>query len=132
MLHIGLGVLFKRTIDRTDWGVADRIRTPQPRGLNKYGRTLADGLLPDGTNVNHKLVQEGWCWWYRNYALGDTALEGLEEEAREEQKGLWADPQPVPPWEWRKRKEREEADIIDCLVVRRVESVCVALSGTRI
>jgi len=29
--------------------------------------------------------------------------EGLEYEAREERKGLLADPHPVPPWEWRKR-----------------------------
>lgn len=28
---------------------------------DKYGRTLADVLLPDGTNVNHALVKEGWC-----------------------------------------------------------------------
>ena len=48
------------------------------------------------------LVKEGWCWWYRKYAPGDTVLEGLGNEARETKKGLWADPQPVPPWEWRK------------------------------
>jgi len=30
-------------------------------------------------------------------------LEGLKREAREKRKGLWADPQPVPSWEWRKR-----------------------------
>ena len=61
-------------------------------------------ILPDGTNVNHTLVKEdGWCWWYRNYAPADTVLERLESEARAELKGVWADPQPVPPWEWRKR-----------------------------
>jgi transposase-like protein len=42
--------------------------------------------------------------WKRKYAPGDTVQEGLENEAREARKGLWAEPQPVPPWEWRKRK----------------------------
>ena len=28
----------------------------------------------------------------------------MEAEARVAKKGLWADPQPVPPWEWRKQK----------------------------
>jgi endonuclease YncB( thermonuclease family) len=39
-------------------------------GHDKYKRTIADVLLPDGTNVNHTLVKEGWCWWYRKYAPG--------------------------------------------------------------
>ena len=52
----------------------------------------------------HTLVKEGWCWWYRKYAPGDTMLEGLEKEAREARIGLWADPQPVLPWEWRKMR----------------------------
>jgi len=29
--------------------------TLQTHGLDKYGRTLADVILPDGTNVNHTL-----------------------------------------------------------------------------
>ena len=77
--------------------------TLQTYGHDKYGRTLADVILLDGTNVNHTLVEDGWCWWYRKYAPGDTVLEALETEAREAKKGLWADPQPVPPWEWRKK-----------------------------
>jgi endonuclease YncB( thermonuclease family) len=67
------------------------------------GVVLSSGL-PDGTIANHTLVKDGWCCWYRKYAPGDTVFEGLENEAREAKKGLWADPQPVPPWEWRKRK----------------------------
>jgi endonuclease YncB( thermonuclease family) len=75
----------------------------QTHGHDKYTRTIADVLLPDGTNVNHTLVKDGWCWWYRKYPPGDRVLEGFEDEAREARKGLWADPQPVPPREWRKR-----------------------------
>ena len=77
--------------------------TLQTHGKDRYGRTLADVILPDGTNVNQELVKQGWCWWYRKYAPGDTVLEGLENEAREARKGLWVDSHPVPPWEWRKR-----------------------------
>jgi micrococcal nuclease len=68
---------------------------------DRYGRTIADVLLPDGPNVNHTLVKEGWCWWYRKYAPRDVILEELETRARVARKGLWADPQPVPPWAWR-------------------------------
>jgi len=56
--------------------------------LDKYGRTIADILLPNGTNVNHALVKAGWCWWYRKYAPGDTVLEQLEKSARDGRKGL--------------------------------------------
>ena len=73
-------------------------------GKDKYGRTIADVILPDGTNVNHELVKDGWCWWYRKYAPGDVILEELETRARTSGIGLWADPQPVPPWEWRQAR----------------------------
>lgn len=78
--------------------------TVQTHGRDKYKRTIADMPLSDGTNVNHTLIKDGWCWWYRKYAPGNTVLEGLEHKAREARKGLWADPQPVPPWEWRRDK----------------------------
>jgi micrococcal nuclease len=73
-------------------------------GKDKYGRTIADVLLPDGTNVNHALVREGWCWWYRKYAPENVILAELQRRAQRSGVGLWADPHPVPPWEWRKRR----------------------------
>jgi endonuclease YncB( thermonuclease family) len=71
--------------------------TPQTLGKDKYEGTLVNMLLSDGTHVNHELVKGGWCWWYRKYAPGDTVLEGLEKDARDAKKGLWADPAPIPP-----------------------------------
>jgi endonuclease YncB( thermonuclease family) len=52
--------------------------TIQTHGHDKYKRTLGDVLLSDGTNLNHTLVKDGACWWYRKYAPGDTVLEGVE------------------------------------------------------
>ena len=59
--------------------------------------------LADGTNVNHELLKAGGCWWYRKYASENAALECVDVEARAARLGLWADLQPVPPWEWRTR-----------------------------
>ena len=54
------------------------------------------------TNVNHELVKEGWCWWYRKYSPEDVVLEELEMAARAAKRGLWVDPHPARPLEWRK------------------------------
>lgn len=87
--------------------------TLQSYGKDKYGRTIADVLLPDGTNVNHQLVKDGWCWWYRKYAPGNVVLEELERRARGSGLGLWADPHPVPPWIYRKARRGQPLDLSD-------------------
>jgi len=101
--------------------------TLQTHGKDKYGRTLADVFLRDGTHVNHELVKDGWCWWYRKYAPGDTVLEGLEKEAREAKIGLWVDPAPIPPWVYRKAKRGQPLDLSD-LVPLDAETEGVAAS----
>jgi endonuclease YncB( thermonuclease family) len=83
--------------------------TVEPHGKDKHGRIMADVLLADGTNVNHALVKEGRCWWSRKSAPDDAELERLELEAREAKKGLWEDPEPIPPWEFRKTQLRQSS-----------------------
>jgi endonuclease YncB( thermonuclease family) len=85
----------------------------QTHGQDKYGSTLADVLLRDGTHVNHELVKDGWCWWYRKYAPRDTVLEGLEKDAREAKIGLRVDPAPIPPWVYRKARRGQSLDLSD-------------------
>ena len=81
--------------------------TLEIHGKDKQGRIVADVVRSDGTNINHALVQGGWCWWDRKLAPRDSQLETLEKEARETKKGLWEDPNPIPPWEWRKGSRRQ-------------------------
>ncbi len=66
-----------------------------------YGRTVGNVYLDDRL-VNLVMVQGGHAWWYRYYAPHERALEAAEQQARARGAGLWADPRPVPPWDWRR------------------------------
>jgi len=78
--------------------------TIRPRHKDRYGRTVAEIVLPDGRNLNHELVQAGFAWWFRKYAPHDAELARLEVEAHAAKRGLWSDLDPVPPWDWRSAK----------------------------
>jgi endonuclease YncB( thermonuclease family) len=71
------------------------------RDLDRYGRTVGDVTLPDGRNLSQEVVHAGYAWWFRQYSA-DYRLATLEARARSGHLGLWADPNPVPPWEWRR------------------------------
>ncbi len=69
---------------------------------DRYGRTVAEVILPDGRSLNREMVGQGAAWWYREYSPTDFRLARLESEARATRRGLWGQPNPVPPWVWRK------------------------------
>ena len=71
------------------------------RDIDRYKRTAAETILPDGRNLNQELVRAGLAWWYQQYARRESAMRDLKE-ARDAKRGLWSDPKPVEPWEWRK------------------------------
>ena len=55
------------------------------------------------------LLLGGMAWWYRYYADDQSAedrgrFESAEKEALARGWGPWAEPDPVPPWVWRRRK----------------------------
>lgn len=81
--------------------------TVRPVENDRFGRVVAEILLPGGASLNRRLVEEGLAWWFRQYARRDVELRLLEEKARDARRGLWADRQPVPPWKWRSASGRK-------------------------
>jgi endonuclease YncB( thermonuclease family) len=79
--------------------IFDRTIDVRPVGVDQYGRVLACPIV-DGRNVCDTMVAEGWAWQYRQYSH-DARLAALEQQARTARRGLWADPNPMPPWEHR-------------------------------
>jgi micrococcal nuclease len=60
-----------------------------PRDTDRYGRTVAEVILPDGRSLNREMVREGLAWWYREYTPHDAELARLEAKARAARRGLW-------------------------------------------
>jgi endonuclease YncB( thermonuclease family) len=88
-------VLFRSLKGRSVWVQLEE----QP---DRYGRRVGE-VYVDGEAMSHALLRAGLAWWNPRYAPEDAELERLQNEARAARRGLWADPDPVPPWAHRKR-----------------------------
>ncbi len=75
------------------------------KGKDRYGRTLAR-VTCDGIDANAEQVHRGMAWVYDRYVT-DKALYAVQAEAKAQRRGLWADKDPVPPWEWRRAKKEK-------------------------
>jgi endonuclease YncB( thermonuclease family) len=91
--------------------------TVDSRTKDRYGRTVAEVTLPDARSLNRELVKQGWCWWFRKYAPNDTVLSDLEASARKQPLGIWTDPQPVSPLEFRKAGAEQPGETENCTVI---------------
>ena len=76
---------------------------------DRYGRTV--GLVTVyGKSLNKELVRNGYAWVYKQYCKESFCSEWLkiEDIARKANAGLWIEPNPIPPWEWRKSKKKNQ------------------------
>ena len=67
---------------------------------DRYDRIVERVFTTNGTEASRFMVQSGAAWVYERYNT-DKSLPALQREAQEQKRGLWADANPVPPWEWR-------------------------------
>jgi endonuclease YncB( thermonuclease family) len=78
------------------------IRIVKP--ADKYGRSICQVEI-EGKGVDHEMVQAGAAWVYENFAKGtlrEQALTGAQDSAKKSKRGLWADPNPTYPPDFRR------------------------------
>ncbi len=56
--------------------------------------------------LNEALVSNGLAWHFKKYSK-DMSYDVLEQKARAAKIGLWLDPNPIAPWDWRKSKKKK-------------------------
>lgn len=74
-----------------------------PVDTDRYGRTVAH-VRCDRVSANWKQVEDGLAWCFTRYLKQPDVCLPLENAAREAKRGLWREPQPVAPWEFRARQ----------------------------
>lgn len=81
---------------------------------DRYGRTIGKVMVaepfctrpdcPKNVDANLEQIKAGMAWWYRDYAREQSkedqaVYEQAEFRAKISRSGLWADKNPIPPWE---------------------------------
>ncbi len=100
-LHQGFGT---RARQYTSSLVFGKKVTVSAKYLDRTGRTVSR-VIVNGKDTSAALVEAGLAWHYKHFS-SDPLLSRAEEQARRFKKGLWSDPKPVPPWEWRRSKQK--------------------------
>ncbi len=66
---------------------------------DRYGRVVGRVFVA-GADVGEEMVRKGLAWHYTQYS-SDPRLAALEQQARQQHRGLWADSKAIAPWQYR-------------------------------
>lgn len=72
---------------------------------DQYDRIVGIVYIDDTLVLNEALLKAGYAWHYKRYSNNEQ-YSYLENTARAEHLGLWADNKPTPPWNWRHNNKR--------------------------
>ena len=75
----------------------------ETKDVDRYGRTVGVIYTGVGVEVNLEMVCDGNAWWYERYAKRATDYEQCQEDAQKNKRGLWAEEDPIAPWDWRRQ-----------------------------
>jgi len=87
----------------------DKIATIDYNKRDRYGRIVGK-ILINSRDINLEQVKQGMAWHFKKYE-GEQEVEdrsiyaNAEYEAKRDKRGLWIQPNPIPPWEFRKNRK---------------------------
>jgi micrococcal nuclease len=70
---------------------------------DRYGRSVAK-IYFKNKYLSAEIIKKGMGWQYKKYSTSKE-LAQFEQQARSKKIGLWIDPNPIYPSEWRKQKK---------------------------
>jgi len=79
---------------------------------DQYGRLIGK-ITSEQKDVCLEMISAGLAWHFTKYEQTQSEedrqlYKATEKRVREQRKGLWADPNPRPPWEYRQQQRQEQ------------------------
>jgi len=81
----------------------------EEKDADHYGRIVGI-VYVDDENLNLSLLRNGFAWYYKTYAKNEKSFAAAQSKAKAAKTGLWSQPDPIPPWDYRKELREEEKD----------------------
>jgi endonuclease YncB( thermonuclease family) len=104
-MHQAFGYRAKQAMSELVFGKDVELR---PQAIDRYGRLVAQ-VFVNGNDAGLEMLRLGLAWVFESYIKEASAgiqasYRQAQEEARAKRSGLWADPEPMPPWEYRRQR----------------------------
>ncbi len=87
--------------------IAGKTVSVEVNDYDRYGRALGIVKTDTHSDVNLEMIECGMAWHY-NYYDKTPAYIQAQKNAKAKRLGLWADKNPVNPYEWRKQKKNNK------------------------
>ena len=94
--HQAFGQKSKQHLSSLVFGKDVRVKY---KSRDKYGRILGI-IYVDGLDINLEMLRAGLAWHYKRFD-STPAYAAAESDARQNRRGLWSDPTPIPPEQFR-------------------------------
>ena len=84
--------------------IYDKVITVKVEKQDKWGRYLAYAYTPDMRDVSLEMLKAGMAWHFVRYSDSEEYQEA-ENLARKKKVGLWSEPNPIEPWNYRRKND---------------------------
>lgn len=81
-------------------------------GAEPKTRIVAKVSVPEGKSLAEQVIAAGMGWWKREDQPRDGRLGSLCAKVIVDKKGLFSDPAPLAPWDFRAVREKEAAEAV--------------------
>lgn len=89
-----------------DTSLQQKVEVEPKSKPDRYGRTVAVVYLASGVSLQESLLKAGLAWVWSRFCTNCADWEALKTKAQKLKRGIWADANPISPWEWRQLQNK--------------------------